>query len=823
MLKKLKIGICQMNVVPGEPEINAKNLISDIEKAEKDGIELLIAPELCLSGYLIADMFEDDAFIQDVIFWNKKIQRATKGKKLGVIFGSITIEPNKTGEDGRLRKFNSALFIQNGKLLKRSNKSLLPKYRIFDDARHFFSLRQTRDEDNELFRTSQGKRGDPTDSIHDYLTPVPFQTKNGVIKIGLLICEEIWDKDYVFKPAKSLVEHGAELLVSISASPRTWQKNRKRHSVIKELLETCKVPLIYVNNTGLQNTGKNFVIFDGDSTMYNADGKIVANTPLYTNGLFKIRYSRKMREIEKPAEDDTTELYQAVNYGIIQAFKALPPHLRKVHIGVSGGIDSALSLALHVNALGKENVFAYYMPGQFSSEDSFENFQKLVKNFGVQSEVIPISDIVLATAIATNVNHDSPAHENIMARARMEILAAKAQDLGGVFTCNSNKVEIAFGYGTIYGDIAGFYCPLGDLVKREVYQLANYLNRKVFRFDMIPESCFFIAPSAENLKNQKDPFDYGSLLRRGYHDELVRAFTEFRRNPEWVVEKFISQNLETEMKLNPGWLDILFPTAQDFVQDLELQWGRLHGACFKRVQSPPILIVSKRSFGNDLREAILGSHLTRRYNSLKRKLLADSVEKRRIAIYGGSFNPVARHHREILELLLAHFDLVIVVPCGLRPDKPTTNEINPLHRKNMLLFDFSNIERVLIDTSDIDNSAYSPTYILHKRYKKQYPGDEIWHVVGGDIITHGSDGKSEIKRFWHRGNEIWEKLNFLVLERPGYRIKQQDMPPHSEMLSTTGIVGSSTIVRERIANGKPIDQFVSRAVEKYIKKNKIYK
>lgn len=621
-IEGLRIAVCQMKVVPGRPDINASYMIKEIMSARNRGIDIIAFPEMCVPGYIIGDKWEDDCFIEDVQYWNKQICQATKNGAIS-IFGSVAseVDQNIKGEDGRIRKFNAAFVAQNGKLAGVTIKSLQPNYRIFDDDRHFFSMRKKRDEEAEQFRLSGGSRGVECLSIQDYLQPFSIQTKIGRIPIGVILCEDMWYEDYPFNPIKSLVENGAELIVNLSASPWTWQKKQKRHRVVKELIPECKVPIVYVNNTGMQNNGKNLIVYDGSSTVYDRDGNVVFEVEPYVDGVFPFELKDVMPTISLRPQYDTKELYLALRCGAREYLNFLPPKMRKVYIGLSGGIDSGASAAFYVDILGPENVVGINMPSKFNSQTTQDIARETAENLGIKYEVRPIQEIVNAIAKATNTTEGSLSYENIQARTRMEILAARSQNSGGIYPCNANKVEMAFGYGTLNGDWAGYMAVLGDLVKREVYQLADYMNRAVYGSEVIPNACFEVQPSAELGKDQADPFYYGNLDHRGYHDEMVRAFTEFRKNPEWFLKMHLDDQLEDELKLNFGTLAGHFRDPQDFVEDLEKNWIRFCGSYFKRVVSVPVPMVRKRAFGFDLRESIMPTHFTERYKDLRAIIL----------------------------------------------------------------------------------------------------------------------------------------------------------------------------------------------------------
>ena len=812
MIKKIKdiaFGLNQMPVKPGQPRVNADYIINQIREAEEKKIEILIFPEMCISGYLVGDIFEDEYFCTDVMHQNERIREATRHRNIIVIFGSLFQSSIEVGEDGRRRLYNTAFVAQNGKWIGNHAKYLLVNYRYFNDSRHFYSGRK--------LNNYQGLDYEYISSLR----PVKVKTKSGSIKIGLMVCEDMWDVDYKESPAKILVNKGAELLINISASPWGWKKNEKRHRVAKNLLEKRKIPLIYVNNTGVQNNGKNIITFDGSSTVYDDTGEILFSIPPNNSGTYFFQVNKKQNLLIEEMSD-TKALYLALKFGLKAVISNLPMKNPKVIIGLSGGIDSATDASLLVDVVGKENVYAYNMPSQYNSEATKNLAKTIAENLGIQYEVIPIQESVDVMAKLTGCEAGTLAYENIQARMRMEILAAKAQLLGGVFISNSNKDEIFFGYGTLYGDLAGFCLPLGDLVKREVYQLADYLNREVHHKMVIPAECFDIVPSAELSMNQKDPFDYGNLKRRGYHDELVRAIIEFRKNAEWFLQAYADGSLESELKLEAGTLQRLFPSALAFINDLKKCWNLFFNSYFKRVQSLPIIVVSKRAFGNDLLESIFKAYYTDEFYALEKAILSNVKES--IAIFGGSFNPPTQAHVAITEQLVKQFNRVIIVTRGegIQPYKVGLSIISPAQRKKIVQLAFEKIPGLEYDFDDLDNEVYTSTYELKKKYSNLYGNSSISIVVGSDLVVPDERGKSPIQKSWDHGEEVWYNSNFVVVPRKGYEITKENLPPLYQLISGSAIEVCSTTVRKKISRGQNINGLVPPAVYEAIKNEKMY-
>lgn len=817
-LSGMKISLCQMPVIPGRPDLNAEYMINEIKKAGERGSDLIIFPEMCVPGYLIGDMYEDKIFIDDVVAKNSEIRLTTLGIT-SAIFGSIAAY-NDVGEDGRTRISNSSFVAINGKLVQQDVKCLQPNYRIFDDDRHFYSKRKSIHEAIEIRRTT-GQ--DHVYEPESFFGPVEILTRAGVVKVGVLICEDVWDGDYFLKPARFLVNEGIDLLICISCSNWTWQKNRKRDQILKNLAEYGKKVgkpfyTVYVNNTGVQNNGKNIVVFDGSSVIYNAGGEKIFEMEPYFEGTRDFVFSEKMKPLPPRPQNDSKELFDALTYGIKYTYgKMAGP----VVVGLSSGIDSCNVAALLTYVLGPERVIGVWMPYEYSTTEEFELARQLAENLGIQFLVKPIGNIVDAINEQVDSTTGSNAFQSIQAVARMTILKGIADKMGGVFSANYNKAETFYGYGTMYGDIAGAVAINGDLWKREVYQIADHMNREIFRRQVIPGRCFKKKPTAGLITGQVDPFDYGNLERSGYHDQLGKAVLEFRFNPENIMELYLSGKLETQFKLEQGSLKKLFPTPQDFVKDLYRCWQLFHGSIWKRVRSMENILVSKRGFGWDFRESELPAYFTSRFYELKKKALANRSEKS-IAIYGGKFRPPGIHHLKIAEKLVKIFPKMVVVPCGYRKDRQDVENVDLRKVADMVLATFKNLP-VLYDFSDISSDSFTSTYYLQKKYCSEYPDHQIWHIVGGDLISGGQDGNSEIQTTWDHGREIWNSLNFFVVDRPGYGAVAKDLPPScGEIFNISDIFGSSTLIRKIFDEGGSIDKLVVPEVAKYIKECGLY-
>jgi NAD+ synthase (glutamine-hydrolysing) len=392
---------------------------------------------------------------------------------------------------------------------------------------------------------------------------------------------------------------------------------------------------VYVNRTGMEQSNKNFYIYDGASAVYDSEGDLVFEVGPYETGTKIYTFSSSSPKIEGQTPDDTKALYDAQACFVDHFFGNIPEDRRFVYVGLSGGVDSSVVAAMLVSrpCLGPERVIGINMPyGKFNSAEGKSDASILAIKLGINYFTVDITKIVDAIAETKNIQSGTLAHQNIQARVRMEILAAWAQEpgvvnglnkTGGLFTANGNKDEMTFGYGTMYGDVAGAVMLLVDMVKREVYQLGDYLNREVYKRGVIPTRIFARKPTAElDSKQTVDPFDYGNLEHNGYHDGFVRAVTEFRYDPLRLLSEYAEGTLEKSMLLPEGHLDKLFPTAENFIRRLERDWSSFTGSYWKRMQCPPGPVFTRRAYGGDLTESLYVFPPTRAYKELKEKILA---------------------------------------------------------------------------------------------------------------------------------------------------------------------------------------------------------
>ena len=393
--------------------------------------------------------------------------------------------------------------------------------------------------------------------------------------------------------------------------------------------------IFYINTLGLQDKGKTVYAFPGRAYVFSAAGERVTMSPAYTEGITVVDTDTLPAPILSHAEPPIAPIHRMLRYAVRKFLARI--HMKRVVIGISGGIDSAVAAALYVDAIGAENVLLVNMPSKFNSATTKGLAAQLAKNLGCRHMIVPIEESVsytakqlseipiegAAAAPGERLTISSFVRENMQARNRSgRVLGTIAAAWGAGFTCNGNKAETTVGYATLYGDLAGFLCALADLWKYQVYDLARYLNEHVYGRETIPQGIIDIVPSAELSDAQNVDEGKGDPIRYPYHDYLFRAFVEADRNPEDILTHYADDDLEAYIGCEKGLVKTYFPTAEDFITDLEHWWGIYRGmAVAKRIQSPPLLSVSGHAYGSDYPESQIGAYETIAYRALKEKLL----------------------------------------------------------------------------------------------------------------------------------------------------------------------------------------------------------
>jgi NAD+ synthetase len=502
--------MAQINPTVGDIAGNLKKTQGFISFAQQAHVDLLIFPELSVVGYPPMDLLEKKSFVEHNLSAVEKL--AKKAPKMGVIVGFVKKNPHQPG----MPLLNCAGLLTNGKLAFTQAKTLLPSYDVFDETRYFQSPQRTR---RTLFRNQ---------------------------KIGISICEDIWnDKDfwerrlYTKDPIKELTGQRVELLVNISASPFALGKGKLRYQMIQNVAKRYSLPIIYVNQVG----GNDSLIFDGGSFALDEKGRLIAQAKRFEEDFVVFDFDNISGSELTFEEDEFASLHQALLLGIRDYVHKTG--FTKVLLGLSGGIDSSLTCLLAVQALGKENVYGVLMPSPYSSEGSVTDAKELTHNLGIDYTVVPIgnlfSDYNSALARLFEGMGEDVTEENIQARIRGTILMALSNKFGYLLLSTGNKSELAMGYCTLYGDMAGGLAAISDLPKSLVYRLAGYLNRDEER---IPKSVLTKAPSAELRPNQKDE---DSLPPYEILDEILHSYIEENRGKEEIIDQGFDPHLVTEV------------------------------------------------------------------------------------------------------------------------------------------------------------------------------------------------------------------------------------------------------------------------------------
>ncbi len=572
----MRIALAQLNPVSGDIDGNAAKIIDAIETAVADRADLVVTPEMALPGYCIGDLVEDEGFLAANERAMQRIAAAARG--ITAVVGFIDFNPDARNESGAIRKYNAAAVVRDGQVLQRAHKTLLPSYRYFDDKRFF--------------------------APGDCREPVSVPVRGGQVRLGVSICEDLWDEFYHVKPLSELASKGADVLLNLNASPFCPGKRRQRDEIIRRHLAVLRKPLVYINTTGAADNGKNIIPFDGESLVYDAGGRLIAIGRQFQEQLLVVDLdsSADMPAVPLPPIESDREMYDGLVMGLSDYMRKTG--FERAVVAVSGGIDSALALAIAVDALGPGRVSAYNMPSRFNSDMTRSIAERLARACGVDYGVIPIQEI------DEHVRRVFEAHahpitrgftgENLHARIRGLLMMAESNDTGALLISCGNETEIALGYATLYGDMCGGVSLIGDLSKLDVYRLARYVNRKHGE-ERIPEDAFSIKPSAELAANQFDPFDYWVVA------PIVGELVEDRTSPAALVARFEQRALDSTRFVPDAEGRTVYDkhTAATFSEVVYDCYRRLRRSVYKRLQGPPIIVVTERAFGFDLRETII--------------------------------------------------------------------------------------------------------------------------------------------------------------------------------------------------------------------------
>ncbi|MEZ5006586.1 MAG: NAD+ synthase [Chitinophagales bacterium] len=549
----MNIALAQLNYTIGDFVHNYEKMAAAIDKAIANKADLIVFGELAVCGYPPRDFLEFHDFINRS---QKVVEQLAKhaGSKIGVVVGAPTVNPEKEGKD----LYNSAYLLENGTVKHVSHKALLPTYDIFDEYRYF--------EPGKSFKV------------------VEFKGK----KLALTVCEDIWNIGnenplYTICPMDEMIDQQPDMIINLSASPFSYKQAKTRINIVKANAERYKIPVFYCNHVG----GQTEILFDGGSLVVTADAKVYDEQPYFKEHIGYYNFDEVIAAEHSLTKDNeqvknTMELiHQGLVTGIKDYFGKLG--FKQAILGLSGGIDSALTLALAAEALGPENVLAVMMPSQYSSDHSISDSVKLVANLGCPSEAIPIQPVFEANLEVLKPHFHGKAfdvtEENLQARIRGVYLMALSNKHGYILLNTSNKSEAAVGYGTLYGDMCGGLSVIGDLYKTQVFELCRYINRDK---EIIPENIITKPPSAELRPNQ---FDSDSLPDYDILDEVLFEYIEKRLGPEQIIAN--------------GFDAALVKRILKLVNRNE----------YKRYQTPPMIRVSPKAFGMGRRMPIVGKYL----------------------------------------------------------------------------------------------------------------------------------------------------------------------------------------------------------------------
>ena len=465
----MNIALAQLNTIVGDLAGNEAKILAAYRRGVEAGAELVLVPELAVCGYPPRDLLYRSRFIERC---REVVERlATAVGDTGLLVGFPGRSEKRPG-----REFtNACALLQRGRVIAVRTKTLLPTYDVFDEDRYFEPATEN--------------------------TPVEFNGR----RIGLTICEDVWnDEDYWRErrygrnPATALVQSGAEFLLNISASPWHLGKNRTRRDMLASLAAKSRVPVVYCNSVG----GNDELVFDGTSLVFNAAGKLVTEGAMFAEDFLLVN-AWKATPITPRSLRDEEKIYKALVLGLRDYLHKCG--FKSVVLGLSGGIDSALTAVIAVEALGRENVRGVSLPSQYSSPGSLDDAQKLAANLGIQYDVIPIQPPFIAVQERLNGvfagRAEDATEENIQARLRGVILMAMSNKFGSLLLTTGNKSELAVGYCTLYGDMCGGLAVLSDVPKTMVYRLSEWVNREK---EIIPRDSITKPPSAELRPNQTD-------------------------------------------------------------------------------------------------------------------------------------------------------------------------------------------------------------------------------------------------------------------------------------------------------------------------------
>ncbi|TAN22046.1 MAG: NAD+ synthase [Acidobacteria bacterium] len=540
----MKIALAQLNPTVGALEANHNRIIEMARQAEARGATLVVFPEMAICGYPARDLVEKPEFVAESQQWLRRASAAVPGVTL--LCGCATPAPANTGKS----VLNSALVLENGEIVFQQSKMLLPTYDVFDESRNFAAAQQ-----QKIWRW-RGQR------------------------IAITICEDAWnDKNYwpqrrerrLYErdPVEELMRGGADFLINISASPYSTGKVALRQEMLGAIAREYSVPVLLANQVG----GNDQLIFDGSSMVLGPDGTLRARAACFQEDLLVVEAADWRGEIRPAPDNETTAIAEALVLGTRDYVRKCG--FERVLLGLSGGVDSALTAAIAVQALGANHVRAVYLPSRYSSQSSADDAAAVARNLGIELQTLSIEPLFAAAEASWREQLQAAAPhaadlalQNIQSRLRCVALMAISNLTGALLLCTGNKSELAMGYCTLYGDMAGGLAVLADVLKTQVYNLARYWNRER---EVIPESVLRKPPTAELKSNQRDQDD---LPPYELLDTVIRLYVEDYGNPDAIAQ---------QLRVAPELVRALI--------------RRLDQSEYKRQQAAPGLKLSRKAFG----------------------------------------------------------------------------------------------------------------------------------------------------------------------------------------------------------------------------------
>ncbi|TYT76355.1 NAD+ synthase [Desulfobotulus mexicanus] len=532
----MKITMAQLNPLVGDLEGNATKIIEACQSARQKGAELIIFPELTLTGYPPLDLLERKAFISANLAMKEKLIEKIMG--IAFLFGYVAINPGSEGPELQ----NAAVFAKDGKILGEIRKVLLPQYDVFDECRYF----------------APGKTAEPV--------------LYGGLRFGITICEDAWNsedipvqKGYTENPVADIAP-GSDILINLSASPFHVDKVRLRDQLFSGIARQYAIPVLEVNQAGANDT----LVFDGASTAYDRKGNIIGRAAAFEEDLILVDLEKNTGDIRLLPEREEDQIHRALVTGIRDYLHKCG--FTKAVVGSSGGIDSALVLALAAEALSAENIISVFMPGPYTAADNFEDTRLLAENLKIRLDIVPIQQTMEAMAASSSL-FDPESHgiteQNLQARIRGTLIMGYANRYHALALPTGNKAEMAVGYSTLYGDMNGGLAVLGDVSKTRVWALSRRINEKA-GFALIPERIIEKAPSAELKPDQRDQDD---LPDYGVVDAIVAHHVEDLEDAESIIARGYAEN-----------------EVRDVIRRIQLNE-------YKRQQAAPVIRITSRSFG----------------------------------------------------------------------------------------------------------------------------------------------------------------------------------------------------------------------------------